>query len=120
MYKINRKLTNCIIRIEYNLDFNFFKFDIMELYLRSFYFQEFVSSGVCLIRSLSFRSLSFRSLSFRSLSFWSLSFRSLSWHPKEVSRVYQCFDKDSGSALHSPNVAKRRIFVCLCIRASAT
>ena len=35
--------------------------------------KNFIISGVCLVRSLSFRSLSFRSLSFRSLSFRSLS-----------------------------------------------
>ena len=50
--------------------------------------QEFVSSGVCLVRSLSFRSLSFRSLSFRSLSFRSLSFRSLSRHPGNWLKYY--------------------------------
>jgi len=38
----SRKLPNCIIRIEYNLDFDFFKFDIME-----FVFQKFLFSGVC-------------------------------------------------------------------------
>ena len=50
MYKIDRKgriqksfsrkFPNCIIRIEYNLDLNFFKFDIMKQ--KVFYFQEFV------------------------------------------------------------------------------
>ena len=47
MYKIDRKLPNCIIRIEYNLDSNFFKFDIME-----FVFQRFLFSGVSLVGSL--------------------------------------------------------------------
>jgi len=71
----SRKLPNCIIRIEYNLHFNFFKFDIMEFVFQKFLFSGVCLSGVCLSGVCLFRSLSFRSLSFRSLSFRSLSWR---------------------------------------------
>ena len=71
----SRKLPNCIIRIEYNLDLIFLNLILWSLYLRSFYFQEFVSSGVCLVRSLSFRSLSFQDFVFQEFVFQEFVFQ---------------------------------------------
>ena len=72
---------------------------LWSLYFRSFYFQEFVSSGVCLVRSLSFRSLSFRSLSwhrFKYLNFqyWStlLMKTVLVKCKSEISKYFLLFD----------------------------
>ena len=49
----SRKLPNCIIRIEYNLDFNFLKFDIMKFVFQKFVFQECVFQEFVNAESLS-------------------------------------------------------------------
>ena len=62
----------------------FFKFDIME-----FVFQNFLFSGVCLVRSLSFRSLSFQEFVFTEFVFQEFVFQEFVTAPNKCLKINQ-------------------------------